>query len=254
MKKIIRLTESDLTKIVKRVIRESNKMILSEDWFQIAKKALGWVSKNEDEIATLFKTTEKALLQSMDELVEAAIKSKSISQLDDMQMKLMHFYNPSGLAENVGKAQQQMKNFLNGYSKSKGKMKWSEFRDEVQGVSPKPKSQAQPNPDNVQVRQKPVGGTFTNKFSTNRISNRSFSPEYSWLNDIDASKIKNWGKGIDDYNKTIAKAIETGDYQYISSGGFEKFGIDNFRDFLKNNIKTVNEVNPLTGRWSVTFK
>ena len=36
----------------------------------------------------------------------------------------MHFYNPSGLSTNVPKAQQQMKNFLNGYSKSKGKANW----------------------------------------------------------------------------------------------------------------------------------
>ena len=59
---------------------------------------------------------------------------------------------------------------------------------------------------------------------------------------------------MDEYNKVIAKAIKTGDYSYVSSGGFEKFGITNFRDFLKNNIEKINEVIPESGRWSVNFK
>jgi hypothetical protein len=61
-------------------------------------------------------------------------------------------------------------------------------------------------------------------------------------------------KNIDDYNKFIAQAIESGDFSKISAKGFEKFGIPNFRDYLKNNIAKINEVNPTTGRWSVNFK
>jgi len=173
--------------------------------------------------------------------------------LDDLQAKLMHFYNPSGQAVGVEAAKKNVVKFLNGYSKSKGKANWKVVRDEVSGAAPKPQAQAQPKPnaDYVQVRQNPVGGIFGNKLSGQRISNRSF---YDTISNIDSSKIANWGGSIDNYNKVIARAIKTGDYQYISSGGFEKFGITNFRDFLKNNIAKINEVVPETGRWSVNFK
>jgi hypothetical protein len=237
MKKIVRLTESDLTRIVKRVISEQREIILSEQWGQISKKALNWVSKNEDEIATLFKTSETALAKSMDDLVGVALKSKSIAQLDDIQMKLMHFYNPSGLSKNVPAAQQQMKNFLNGYSKSKGKANWKVIRDEVSGT-----------PKVAQTSSQAATQTFKDLFKGQRISNNSFSKMQP-----DFTNITN-AKNMNDYNKLIAQAIKSGNYSYISAKGFEKFGIPNFRDYLKNNITKINEVDPTTGRWSVIFK
>ena len=81
-----------------------------------------------------------------------------------------------------------------------------------------------------------------------RVSNNSFvkmKPDFT--NILNA-------KNMDDYNKFIASAIKTKDFSKISRGGFEKFGIPNFREYLKNNISKINEVDPLTGRWSVTFK
>ena len=245
MKKIIRLTESDLVRIVKRTINERKELFLLEQFGQIAKKALGWVSKNEDEIATLFKTTEVALAKSIDDIIEGAIKSKSITPIDDIQKKLMHYYNPSGIAENVPKAQQQMKNFLNGYSKSKGMKSWNDVRNSVNG---------KPSPNVGQSSAKSAYGAVKDMFKGQRISNRWYgftNPEYSKF--IEWDKITN-AKNMDDYNKIIAKAIKTNNYSHISSKGFEKFGIDNFRDYLKNNISKVNEVDPTTGRWSVIFK
>ena len=82
----------------------------------------------------------------------------------------------------------------------------------------------------------------------NRISNKSFTDDK-----INWNSISN-AKNLEDYNKLIAQAIQTGDYQYISRGGFENFGIDNFRDYLMNNISVVNELDPSIGRWSVNFK
>ena len=237
MAKIIKLTESDLERIVKRVITESNEMILSEQWAQIAKRALNLVGKNEDEIATLFKTSEKVILQTMDDLVGTALKSKSISQMDDIQMKLMHFYNPSGLAEKIPAAQQQMKSFLNGYSKAKGKTNWKVIRDEVSGT-----------PKVGQASSQASTQAFKDLFKGQRISNNSFPKMQP-----DFTNITN-AKNMDDYNKLIAQAIESGNFSYISAKGFEKFGIPNFRDYLKNNITKINEVNPTTGRWSVNFK
>jgi hypothetical protein len=227
-----------------RLMYESYGIILNEDsvFGAIAKKALAWAGKNEDDIVKLFKTTEVALAKSIDDIVSAAAKSKSLTQLDDLQAKLMHFYNPSGQPAGIEVAKQNTVKFLNGYSKSKGKTSWREIRDEVSGVPPKPQGQVKPNP---------VGGVAGNRLSGNRISNRSFVDS---VGNVDFSKITNWGGSMDNYNKVIARAIKTGDYRYVSSGGFEKFGITNFRDFLKNNIATVNEVIPETGRWSVTFK
>lgn len=241
-----------------RLMYESYGIILNEDnvFGSIARKAVAWAGKNEDDIIKLFKTTEAALAKSIDDIVSVAAKSKSLSQLDDLQAKLMHFYNPSGQATGIEVAKNNTVKFLNGYSRAKGKTNWKVIRDEVSGTTPQPKpqSQAKPNPDHVQVRQNPVGGIFGNKLSGSRISNRSFETTTDWYKNIDPSKITNWGGSIDSYNKVIAKAIKTGDYQYVSSGGFEKFGITNFRDFLKNNIVKINEVVPETGRWSVNFK
>ena len=230
MKKL--LDESEKERI--KLLYESKGILLSEEtiWGALAKKALSWVGKNEDDIALLFKTTEKTLAKSIDDIVEVASKSKSVEQLDDIQMKLMHFYNPSGAAQNIPKAQQQMKNFLNGFAKSKGKTNWTQIKDEVLG----------------KVKSSGASSIIRDIFKGQRISNNSFvkmKPDFT--NILNA-------KNMDDYNKVIAKAIKTGDYSYISSKGFEKFGIDNFRNYLKNNISKINEVDPLTGRWSVTFK
>jgi hypothetical protein len=235
MKKIIRLTESDLTRIVMNVINESNEMILNEQWGQIAKKAVNWVSKNEDEIAILFKTSEKALLQSMDELVGTAIKSKAIQQIDDIQIKLMHFYNPSGIAANIPKAQQQMKNFLNGYSKAKGKSNWQVVRNEVSGT---------------QKVAQATSNIIKDMLKGQRVSNRwwGWKPE-----NIDFTKFTN-KMSFDELNKAIATAIKTNKWDLVPRSGFEKLGITNFRKYLIDNIKTINELDPSIGRWSVNFK
>jgi len=44
MKKVIRLTESDLTRIVKRIIKESNGDELEEDYFDLEDYAANCVS------------------------------------------------------------------------------------------------------------------------------------------------------------------------------------------------------------------
>lgn len=230
MKKL--LDESEKERI--KLLYESKGILLSEEtiWGALAKKALSWVGKNEDDIALLFKTTEKTLAKSIDDIVEVASKSKSVEQLDDIQMKLMHFYNPSGAAQNIPKAQQQMKNFLNGFAKSKGKTNWTQIKDEVLG----------------KVKSSGASSVIRDILKGQRVSNNSFvkmKPDFT--NILNA-------KNMDDYNKFIASAIKTKDFSKISRGGFEKFGIPNFREYLKNNISKINEVDPLTGRWSVTFK
>jgi hypothetical protein len=151
-----------------RFIYESHGIILNEDslFGTIARKAIAWAGKNEDDIIRLFKTSEVALSKSMDDIVSTAAKAKNIAQLDDLQAKLMHFYNPSGQAAGIELAKQNTVKFLNAYSKSKGKTSWREIRNEVSGVAPQinPKPQAKPNPT----------GSVANKFAGNRVSNRTF--------------------------------------------------------------------------------
>ena len=159
--------------------------------------------------------------------------------MDDIQVKLMHFYNPSGLRENIPKAQQQMKNFLNGYSKSKGKANWNVFRDEVSGTPKVAQSSSQATSQAVKDMMK-----------GQRVSNRW----YGWKpENIDFTKFSN-KMSFDDLNKSIANAIKTNNWNLVPRAGFEKLGISNFREYLKNNIYKINEVDPMTGRWSVIFK
>jgi gas vesicle protein len=82
-----------------------------------------------------------------------------------------------------------------------------------------------------------------------RISNRSFGNGEG----INWGEITN-AKNIEDYNKIIAQAIQSGDYSKISRAGFENYGIYNFREYLMNNIDRVIDLDPSIGRWSVLFK
>ena len=239
MKKL--LDESEKERI--KLLYESKGILLSEQnpFGMLARKALAWVGKNEEEIALLFKGAESAAAKSIDDIIEVAAKAKSVEQLDDIQMKLMHFYNPSGVAENIPKAQQEMKTFLNGFAKSKGKQNWTQIRNEV-----------------VNKTESSAAGAASHAVKDfmkgQRVSNRWYvftNPEYS--KHIDWSKIAN-AKSMEDYNKLIANALKTKDFSRISRGGFEQFGVPNFREYLMHNIEKINELDPLTGRWSVVFK
>ena len=74
MKKL--LDESEKERI--KLLYESKGILLSEEtiWGALAKKALSWVGKNEDDIALLFKTTEKTLAKSIGELMTSFICGK----------------------------------------------------------------------------------------------------------------------------------------------------------------------------------
>ena len=68
----ISLQSSDL--LITDTQLSSKGILLSEEtiWGALAKKALSWVGKNEDDIALLFKTTVKTLAKSIDDIVEVA--------------------------------------------------------------------------------------------------------------------------------------------------------------------------------------
>ena len=239
MKKIIRLTESDLTKIVKQVISE-------QLWGKIAKFAKNFIGRSEDDLIRAFRTTESAVAKEIDDIVLSAIKSKSIAAIDDLEAKLIHFYNPSGKVEGVALAKEETKKFLNSFAKTKGKPGWGQIRNEtIQGGS-----QSSANASRSSSTGSASARATQTVRSGTRVSNSFFKES-----DIDWSKITN-AKNLQDYNKLIATAIKTGDYKYISSGGFEKYGIDRFRDWLRTSMDLgeLMRADPKTGTWFFTVK
>ena len=92
--------------------------------------------------------------------------------------------------------------------------------------------------------------TVTDIMKGQRVSNRW----YDWKPDnIDFSKFTN-KMSFDDLNKSIATAIQTKNWSLIPRAGFEKLGVSNMREYFQNNIVKINDIDPVTGRWSVIFK
>ena len=243
MKKFV-ITEEDKKNILKMYKNNLSEGDIFSKFIGAASRfAKNTLAQSEDDLIRAFKTTEAALAKNIDELVETAIRSGKAEDLVNLERKLLFAIDQ--LEQDLPKSKEKIKKLLNSYAKSRGNTSWHEIKSKVQpsqtvGASQSSASQAAKN-------------AGPNLFSGYRISNRSFGPDTKWSNMIDWNNItlaKNW----DDYNKIIAKAIKSGNYQEISRKGFEKFGIPNFREFLQNNIKTINEVVPETGRWSVTFK
>ena len=87
-------------------------------------------------------------------------------------------------------------------------------------------------PDDVNDLFSKTTNKSTNN-TTNTVSggflNNTFGEDTS---KIDWTKITN-AKNVEDYEKLIKNAMETGDFKYISSGGFDSYGVPNFRDYLK---------------------
>lgn len=220
----------------------------------LLRRATAWAGKNEDDIARLFKTSEQVLANQLDDIIKKAVLSKSTVALDDLQMKLMHAYNPSGLADNVPAAQQKVKNFLNGYAKSEGYQTWSEIRNYVDDAS---KHSSSSKGASASAAGSKTASSMLLKGQ--RVSNRW----ENWLpQNIDFTKMSNI-RNMEELNKAIATGLKNGRYDYIPRGGFEKFGInvsdyggEGFRGFIKDQLgrgAKINEVIPETGRWSINF-
>lgn len=81
------------------------------------------------------------------------------------------------------------------------------------------------------------------------VTSNSFSDDM-----IDWSKVTN-AKNMEEYNKVIFNALKTGNYNTISRGGFEKYGIPNFREFLQTKIDLGSNVSLLdSNTWSFRIK
>ena len=71
---------------------------------------------------------------------------------------------------------------------------------------------------------------------------------------VDFSKITN-AKNETELNRLISTALSTNNFNFISRGGFESYGIDNFREFLTTKIDPrYTSVNTQQGVWNVRVK
>ena len=178
----------------------------------------------------------KDFVTYMDDIFGAAKKIKSLTSLDDIVAKLIHIYNPGGLPEKMGEAKTQVINLLNAYSQSKNFQNFARLKDDVMKAESSAKSASgggqgfAKNSQQSGSYSKSAENALKDVFNSGNNISSDILKKYS--QNIDWSKITN-AKNIDDYNIWIAKAIQNPEnLKYISSGGFEKFGIEAARAAL----------------------
>lgn len=226
MKKVVRLTENDLMRIVKRVISEN----------KIGQQFLRrFFSNNADDI----------------------IKNLSDDAVKELDGLLSKVFNPKNMSGGMILSQSGAKISKNTIEdiirlSSTGKL------DIDTVINRLPRNLA----DGTKFRET-IKDIVSKKRPTNVVklhnfkSGTSVSSEYFKQNSnlIDFTNIRN-AKTIDEYNKLIATAIRNNDYRQISSRGFEKFGIPNFREFLKNSksLERGHYIDPSRGFWQFSVK
>jgi hypothetical protein len=113
----------------------------------------------------------------------------------------------------------------------------------------------------AELSQKPANLVMLGRHLPNRISNRWFDANVKYIN-FDIMKAGNSGiDNIQKLNRAISLSIETKNFNYIPSKGFEKLGFPepfSFRNFLKSQVldadATINRIDSKSGEWSLTFK
>ena len=111
------------------------KPLVNEDAFtpfigKLSRSSRKFAAQNEDDIIKAFNTTETALAKQIDDFVSAAVKSKSISDIQTLEAKIIAAIDPS--STNIAAAQEQTKKILNAFSKSRGKKNWAQIKSEVE--------------------------------------------------------------------------------------------------------------------------
>lgn len=227
MKKTIRLTESQLVEVVKTILNE-------QPWGKLARLARTVFSKTEDDIARLFATSEAKLAQELDELVIInGIKKKSITELDNVQKQVMHYFNPGDLANNT-EALKSAQNFLNGYAKSRKYPTWQSMRNEAKTATQSSGGKTSSSTATASSATSNINNMFKSGSVVSGNSLRNLQPDWSQI-----TNAKNW----DEYNKFIGDAIKTGNFNGISRKGFEKYGLTGqggFREWIQNLYKNMD--------------
>ena len=230
MKKIIRLTETDLTKIVKRVINEQKFKILSQ---LLKNGGDDLVAKYGDDAA---KQIDNLLAKAMSNPRNIGLNPAGNQVFNSLSGSKVEFNQISRLLNAVSKGA-NFDELANGFPSRLAD--GTDFREVVRGLL---------------KNKQPISGVGAAGLAGAKLSNfargtvvhsSSFKDDMiNWANVTNA-------KNLNDYNKIIANAIKTGDYSRISRGGFEKYGIPNFREFLMKSIDFDKRMmfSPTTGEW-----
>lgn len=242
MKKKIILSESELVKLVRKVISEQG---------QFLRKLLG---SNFDDI---MKSYGDDVTRSLDDVLGKAFSKPGnvVTKGADQYLK-----SASGVEIHVNIIKGGLDQVAKGKLSPEDVLKYlprqladgTDFRIVFQKAFDQ--RQAALNVAGRQTALKPLAGVMSD---SSPFRNMSMLHD-NWITqnskNIDFSQITN-AKTADELNKLIANALKTGDYSMISRGGFEKFGISNFREFLQKSINLDKKmyINPGNGTFTFTF-
>jgi hypothetical protein len=242
MKKKIVLSESDLVKLVQKVISEQK---------QFLAKVLGG---NVDDI---MKSYGDDATRSLDDVLGKAFSKPGniVTKGGEQYLKSasgaeIHLNIIKGGLDQVAKGKLSPEDVLKFLPRNLAD--GTEFRLVFQKAFDQ--RIAALNAAGRQTALKPLSGVMS---ASSPFRNMSMLHD-NWITqnskNIDFSQITN-AKTAEELNKLIANALKTGDYSMISRGGFEKFGISNFREFLQKSINLDKKmyINPGNGTFTFTF-
>jgi hypothetical protein len=240
---------NNLSEEEKNTIREQHAggmKVMTENFLKLINSKLGDVKPliNENVPGQFLK---KFFTNNSDDIIKN-LSDDAVKEMDDLLGKVLNPKNMSGgmvLSKSGAKVKKETIEDLISLSSS-GKINIDDyinklpreladgtiFRDTIQNIVKK-----------IKLHPYKSGSKFSNEYLKQH------------ANKIDFSKIKN-ANSIDELNSLISNALSTSNYNYISNGGFERFGIPKFRDFLKNSqsMEELRLVDPKKGTWSFSLK
>jgi hypothetical protein len=131
MKKIIKLTENDLTKIIKKVISEQNLATVRAFGRDLIRGSKFNFTTIEDALKAL--RSSPRLIEELDSVVVLAMNTKKIENLNYLQAQVFEELKTIKKL-NDGEALNQTKNYLNAYAKEKGYDNFSEIRNQAKKI------------------------------------------------------------------------------------------------------------------------
>ncbi len=242
MKKKIILSESELVKLVRKVISEQGQFLsklLGSNFDDIMKSYGDDVTRSLDDVlGKAFSKPGNVVTKGADQYLKSASGAE------------IHVNIIKGGLDQVAKGKLSPEDVLKYLPRQLAD--GTDFRIVFQKAFDQ--RQAALNAAGRQTALKPLAGVMSDSSPFRNMSMLSDNWMTQNSKNIDFSQITN-AKTAEELNKLIANALRTGDYSMISRGGFEKFGISNFREFLQKSINLDKKmyINPANGTFTFSF-
>lgn len=242
MKKKIILSESELVKLVRKVISEQGQFLsklLGSNFDDIMKSYGDDVTRSLDDVlGKAFSKPGNVVTKGADQYLKSASGAE------------IHVNIIKGGLDQVAKGKLSPEDVLKYLPRQLAD--GTDFRIVFQKAFDQ--RQAALNAAGRQTALKPLAGVMSDSSPFRNMSMLSDNWMTQNSKNIDFSQITN-AKTAEELNKLIANALKTGDYSMISRGGFEKFGISNFREFLQKSINLDKKmyINPANGTFTFSF-